>query len=330
MRYAPLSLLFVAITAAAAPSPTLTVVEVNRDQIGDLFTPEFPAAEDEPGGLFVPSDADPSWFAIGLRTGDVIRFLDGVPAAGRIMLRDGLNLLEIDRNGKSIVLRVLVHGPATDTKKLTPTDFDELVARLAKPEPRSTVVHRGKTPSGVRITDFTLEFRMNFELGDIVRSIDGKPIVSDQALVAALTNLKVGTTLINVTRHGRAVTLEVTREAPLDLSTVKRISATRYEIPKLLADAVQDDLFVVTQKLETVPVVARNKVRGVRVYNIQGDAPAAAVGLQNDDIILDLEGRSIATIGEGAAALRAIAGLPRFTLHIERKGKPLAITYVIR
>lgn len=330
MRYAPLALLLVAITATAAPAPTLAVIEVKRSQIGDLFAPELPAAEDDPGGLFVPQDADPQWFALGLKAGDVIRFLDGVPAAGRIMMRDGLNLLEIERNGRTIMLRILVHGPSTDTKRLTATDFDDLIARLARPEIRSTVVRRGNTPSGVRITDFILDFRLDLELGDIVRSFDGQPIVSDKALAAAITNMKVGTTRILITRHGRPVTLEITRDAPLALSTVKRVSATRYEIPKALADAVQEDVFLVTQKLDVVPVVVKSKVRGVRIYNIQSDAPAAAVGLQDDDIILDLEGRPIATAGDGVAALHAIAGMAQFALHIERKGKPMTITYVIR
>lgn len=330
MKSITLSLLLVAVTATAAPAPTLSVVEVERDQIGDMMTPELTAAEDEPGGMLVTAASDQAWFAIGFRVGDVIRYIDGLPATTRIMLRDGMNLLEIDRDGRKLLFRVLVHGPAVEKKHLSPSDFEDLEDRLAKPEPRSTVVRRRNAPSGVRVTDFLIELQLDIEIGDIVRTIDGKPIRSDAALVSALRNLKIGLTRIQLERHRRPVTLEVTRDAPLDLSQIKRVSATRYEIPRALVDIVQDDLFVATRKLEAVAVVAKNTVRGVRIYNLKPDAPAAAVGLENDDLILDVDGHAIATISDAVRALRAIAGASQVTLHVERNGKPLAFTYVVR
>ncbi|MEJ7604366.1 MAG: PDZ domain-containing protein [Kofleriaceae bacterium] len=330
MRYTAISLLLVAATAVAAPAPTLVNVEVERDQVGGMLTQELPAAETEPGGLLVNAGADPQWFAVGLKVGDVIRYLDGTAAAGRLMLRDGLNVLEVDRGGRVIVVRVLIHGPATATKQLSPSDFEELAASLVQPDPQATIVRRGKTATGVRITEFLLSFRLDLEIGDIVRRIDGSPILSNGELITALQQLKVGTTRFELERHGRPVTLEIIRDAPADLAKIKRVSATRYEIPRALADVLQADLFIARMKLDSELVVTKKLARGVRIHNVQRDAPAAAVGLQNDDIILDVEGRPVSSISEAADAVRAIATATQVTVHIERNGKPLAFTYVIK
>ena len=330
MRYSAISLLLVAATAVAAPAPTFVAIEVERDQVGSVFTQELGAAETEPGGLLVHAAADPQWFAVGLRAGDVIRYHDGAPAAGRLMLRDGMNVLEIGRGGRPLVIRILIHGPASSTKQLSPSDFEDLSNALAQPGVRSTSIRRGQTASGVRITDFMLSFSLDLEVGDIVRSIDGAPVVSDAALVTALQHLAVGTTRIQLERHGRPVTLEITRAAPPALSKIKRVSATRYEIPHQLAQVLQDDLFVARIKLEAEIVVTKKGARGVRIFDVHRDAPAAAIGLQNDDVILDVEGRSIATISDAADAVRALANASQVTVRIERGGKPLIFTYVIK
>ena len=330
MRYTALPLLLVAATAVAAPAPTFVAIEVERDQVGSVFTNELAAAETEPGGLLVHATADPQWFAVGLQAGDLIRYHDGSPAAGRLMLRDGMNVLEIDRGGRPVVLRVLIHGPATATKRLSPSDFEDLATSLAQPGARSSSIRRGKTASGVRITYFILSFRLDLEVGDLVRTIDSTPIVSDGALVTALQNLEVGTTRIQLERHGRPVTLEVTRDAPPALSKIKRVSATRYEIPRELAQVLQDDLFVARIKLDSEVVTTKKGARGVRIFDVHKDAPAAAIGLQNDDIILAVEGRSIATISDAADTLRALANAPQVSVRVERNGKPLTFTYVVK
>ena len=330
MHSITLTLLLVAATAAAAPAPKLLVVEVNRSKIGDLKTAELPAAEAEPGGALVHTGADPVYFAIGLRAGDVIRSVDGSPTTGRVSLRDGVTMLEIERYGAPLILRVMIHGPPTATKRLSATDFEDLIARLAQPKVHSTVVRRGDTPSGVRLVDFMLELQIDLEIGDIIRSIDSKQIRSDADLVAALQSLTIGPTWIKLERHGRPMTLELTRDEPIELSKIKRLSATTYAIPRSVVDAIQTDPFVAIRKLETVAVVAKNAVRGIRIYNMKPDAPATLIGLQNDDIVLDLDGHSIATLSKMFTAVAALKDVERFTMHIERNGKPLTLTFVIR
>jgi S1-C subfamily serine protease len=330
MHAITLLLLLVAVTATAAPAPKLVVVEVTRAKIGDLTMTELPASEAEPGGVLVHAGADPVYFAVGLRAGDVIRYVDGTPATGRVYLRDGVTMLEIERYGAPLLLRVLIHGPPTDTKQLSTTDFEDLIARLAQAKTRSTVVRRGDIPSGVRIIDFILELQLGLEIGDIIRSIDSKQIRSDAELVSALQSLTIGPTYIKLERHGRPITLELTRDEPIELSRIKKLGATRYSIPRSVIDALGRDPFVAVRKLDVVPVVAKNVVRGVRIYNMKSDAPAALIGLQNDDIILDVEGRSIASISQASTALGALADLERFTMHLERNGKPLTLAFMIK
>jgi S1-C subfamily serine protease len=332
MKLAICALLVTSTIAAAAPKPTLVNVEVERDALGyQSFLSQLPAAEVEPGGLLVPQQPGAHWLAMGLKPGDVIRYFDGTPAADRIMVRDGVNVFEIVRNGKPIVLRVLVHSPSTETSTLRETDFQDVLKRIVGPDPHSTVVkNKAGAITGVRVTNMLLGFSVELSVGDIVRTIDGKPIRSDAELVAALQTLRVGRTDIVVERYGRTVTIELTRLAPSDFSKIKKLATNRYEVPRAIADAIDNDIWLLTRNIETVRVVAKSEVRGVRIYNIANDSLVAALGFLNDDIILDVEGRPVATLEEALAVARDLTSAATIVVNVQRDGRKVPITFVIK
>jgi type II secretory pathway component PulC len=154
-------------------------------------------------------------------------------------------------------------------------------------------------------------------------------VVTHAALIAALRQLRVGHTDIVVERHGRPVTIQVERDAPVDLKTITRISATRFDIPAALARTLAEDLELVTRKVKTNPVFEAGAVRGLRLLDVEHDSLCAAIGLQNNDVLLDIEGRSVGSMSLYEAKYH-IDEAKQFTIHVERKRKRVAITYVIR
>jgi hypothetical protein len=330
MKLALSLFVFLATTTAAASPPPVILLDVDRDQLDGIVWSQLPPSEVEPGGLVVPANADASWFTVGLKPGDILRYLDGEAAVGLILLRDGVNLLEIERNRKPLLLRVTIHGPALATARLRETEFEELAKQLASvSDPHTTVVRRKDVPSGVRVVTSLLRFSIDLRVGDIVRRVDGVPVVSEAAFVAALRQLRVGHTDLQIERSGRPVTIQVERDAPIDLSTVTRISATRFDIPKSVVKSLGEDPELVTRKVKSMPVVRAGAVRGLRLYGVEHGSVCAAMGLQNDDVLLDIEGRSIGSLTTFEAH-ELIDGAKQFTIHIERKRKRVAITYVVR
>jgi S1-C subfamily serine protease len=314
-------------SSLAAAAPQVITVEVDRDVIGyGHMIDELPAAETEPGGLLVPADAGPHWLALGLKPGDLVRYHDGTPATDRLMLGDGLTTLDVVRNGKPVMLRIVIHGPAVETSTVKESDYQDVLKRLARNDPHATPLKDAKgTPSGVRVVDIMLHFELELAIGDIVRTIDGKPVRTEAEFIAALQNLRVGQTDIEVERYGRNVTVQLTRVAPLDLKTITKLSATKYELPRALADAIAADPQLLGHNLET-----SEQGKGVRLSNIAPDSVCAALGLANEDIVVDVEGLSVATYMDALHAVGKLSGEDKITVNILRKNKKLAITYTIR
>ncbi len=123
--------------------------------------------------------------------------------------------------------------------------------------------------------------------------------------------------------------MTVERDAPIDPKTIKRISPTRFDIPKATATTIEEDIHLIHRNMEYAPVVHAGAVRGLRLFNVESDSLCAALGLQNEDVLLDIEGRTVGSL-DLYDAMRLLVGTPQFTIHVERKHKRIAITYVVR
>ena len=323
-----LALLLLLVSATASAAPPIVEIELEREKLGNDWT-DIPVAETYPGGLLVPAKVEPAWAEVGLEAGDLIRYIDGSPATSMGRIRDGRTVIELERKRQPVVLRLTVHGPSVVPVDLSQSDFEDSTTRLAGMQ-LATVVRQKGVPIGVRVNAMYLSIHFDIEEGDIVRTIDGQPIHSDAALVAALGGLRVGKTQISVERLGRPVTIEITRRAPLELATIKRHSATRFDVPRAIVEAVDSDTALLTRKLETEVIADSGAVQGIRLFDVAADSLAAALGLQNGDVLLAIEGRSIGSINSVYLATTLFGGAQQLTIQIERKRKKLAITYVFR
>jgi type II secretory pathway component PulC len=292
-----------------------------------LHSPQQATAE--PGGFEVPAHPAPEWTALGLVAGDVIRYINGQPAGDRMMMGEGVTMLEIDRRGKRVFLRVVVHGKPVRALTLTQHAFDRIV-EISKGTDLATPVQQGPRTSGVRILDMLLSLHAVLSPGDIVRTIDGTAILSQAELATALQNLRIGTTAIAFERDGREIRLEITRNAALDFTQIKKHGATKFEVPRQIVTAIDADSELVTGHVKLVPATSGGKLHGVRLVDIEPGSLCAALGLVDGDIVLDADGRSLDSMEDAFRAEMELANEPTITLHVERRGKPLSLVYSIR
>lgn len=62
---------------------------------------------------------------------------------------------------------------------------------------------------------------------------------------------------------------------------------------------------------------------------MEPDSLCAAIGLRDDDIVIDVDGLSIDTLEDAMRAHTGLANAASITVHIERSGKRNAMTYSI-
>lgn len=327
MKLAALALVVTAAVAQAAPQ--VIEVEVERAELAASWT-ALPDHDLEPGGAIVPPNADAAWRRIGLQPGDIVRFVDGKPAQAVDEPRDGITLYEIERGGRRMLVRVMIHGKDALKAELSESAFQNILDRIIDPDPRTVPVRDKRGPSGVRVIDFFLGIHLELERGDIVRTIGGVPIYSNAAFVDAIRKLPVGFTEVIVERFGRRVAIELNRVAPIDRTTIERISATRYDIARATFEALGEDTNVIEQGVEAAPRVERGVTTGLRLAKVAPDSLVAALGLQVDDVLLEIEGRSIGSFDGIYDARSTVTNAPQITIKLERKRKRIAITYVIR
>jgi hypothetical protein len=334
---APLLAVFGAViapAAVAAPNATsqLVVVEVDHSAVGyRLRQQKLVQATVDPGGLEIPATATGGdWLALGFKAGDRVVAQNGSPVGESLGIHDGVYLFDVIRNNKKLVIELIVHPAPKQSKTIDEQQYDKLIDMFNTPELRSTPVSNASGVIGVRVIDTLLSLRLEVDVGDVIHTIDGQPIKSDAELTTAVKNLRVGPTEVVLDRLGRPLTLTLIRKAPIDLKAIKQLTPTKFEVTRAFADAVLADHWILARKLDASPSVKNGREHGFTVYNLQPDAPAAALGIANGDLVLDIDGRSFDNLGEIIDLLGDLQGASSVVVHLERKGKPMAVTYVVK
>ena len=330
MRHS-LWLLFASATAVAAPVTGRPIKAVNLeiDHEHVIILAGTPATE-EPGGMRVPDDAGDEWREIGLLPGDTVRDLNGSALSEQLVIGSGVSVLEIQRGGKPLLLRLVIHDPSPAEVTLSDAQWKDMLDSISGRTPLATPMMHDGRPSGVRVVDMLLALNLRLDTGDIVRAVAGVPIRNADGLLNALHDLPVGDTPIEIDRGGRRITVTVTREAPIDFTGIHATGKNHYEVPRMIAEEIEKDARLVVRGLDSTPFVDAGKVRGTKLFAIDPASLAAALGLHNDDIVLDVEGKPLDTFEHIYSAVYDLRDATSLTVHLERHGKPLALTYEIQ
>jgi S1-C subfamily serine protease len=314
------------IAAPKAASVKLVMVEVDDHEMA--FSNQLQPTTIEPGGLFVPPDVAKEWLELGLLPGDIIRFANGSPTTDHFYVADGVTVLDIVRNGKPAIIHIMAHGKSTAQVDLSADSFKDLIDATTR-GPIATPLLVDNKPSGVRVIDMLVPLYIQLYAGDIVRSIDGKPVHTDAELVAALRSLRIGTTNILVERADRPVSIEIRRAAPIDFAKIRSVGHNHYELPRSLVKALSEEPSLMTQQIQLVPVARNGTIHGHKIFGIESGSVAAAAGLQNDDVVLDINDKSLDSTEQAYSANYELSSEDVLKIHLERKGKPLELVYTV-
>ncbi|HEY1814068.1 MAG TPA: PDZ domain-containing protein [Kofleriaceae bacterium] len=194
---------------SAAP-PTVLQVDVDLEKLDRESDLKF--SETEPIGLAVTMDGGRYWQQIGCKVGDLIQRMDGDPTStSQSGFSEGVHSVELLRDGKPVLLRVVVHGPVLRTVHLTASDAADVVTRIDRSGAGAIAIPL-KHAQGVRVIESGLDSGLELRPGDIVVAIGDRAIASEADLIEAMKNISAGHTNVTLHRDGRTLTVTWERE----------------------------------------------------------------------------------------------------------------------
>jgi len=155
--------------------------------------------------------------------------------------------------------------------------------------------------------------------GDIIKSVDDKVIKNVNELVKEIQKKKVGQKVkLNIIRDGKAMTIEVTTASMPD----KPELAKEKEVEEKLGARVQE----LTPQLALRYRISVIK-RGVVVTGVEEGSLADEIGLEEGDVILEINRKKIETIKDFEKAVKDANIDKGILFHLHRKGSSFYLTY---
>jgi len=132
--------------------------------------------------------------------------------------------------------------------------------------------------------------------GDIITTVDGQPVHSDDEMTEIMRRIPIGRTVdVVYIRDGETKNTKMTTIAREEMDRLKKVFATRPQGRGRFG--FNDD------DTERVPIEG-TKMFGVRVDNISPSLPADMAGIKNGDVIIEFDGIPIRTTDELSERVR--------------------------
>jgi S1-C subfamily serine protease len=155
--------------------------------------------------------------------------------------------------------------------------------------------------------------------GDIIKSVDDKPVKNVNELVKEIQKKKVGQKVkLSLLRDGKSMTIEVTTSAMPDKPELSKDK----EVEEKIGARVQE----LTPQLATRYRIAGVK-RGVIILGVEDGSLADEMGLQEGDVILEVNRNKIETIKDFEKTIKEANFEKGILFHIHRKGSSFYLTY---
>jgi type II secretory pathway component PulC len=305
---------------------------------------------DEPVGLLAIARIP----KLGLEKGDLVRAINGAPALteahsfGAMHIRNKRVVLAMTvlRGKKELVITLHIK-PGSTTEH---TEREYFVTTLDRNKQWGVngeyrPVTRDGNPSGV-VVEMPWFLVMNGpEEGDIIRRIDGKPVTTADEVAAALEAARDHAQMVlDIDRLGEPFQMTVVFDdspkqvaippsptaAPIDLSKIKKINDTTYEVPSSVIDAVLADPMGTSKGARVVPAVKDGKPDGFKLYAIRPSSIFAALGLQNGDTLEKINNYELTSADKALEAYTKIRDSTNLKVEITRRGKTITIEYRIK
>jgi len=155
--------------------------------------------------------------------------------------------------------------------------------------------------------------------GDIIKSVDDKPVKNVNELVREILKRKVGEKVkLNIVRDGKPMTLEVTTKAMPEKAEL----AKEKEEEGTLGAKVQE----LTPQLATQYRISGIR-QGVVVISVEDGSLADEIGLQEGDVILEINRKKIENLKDFNKAIKDGNFEKGILFQLHRKGSSFYITY---
>ena len=149
--------------------------------------------------------------------------------------------------------------------------------------------------------------------GDIIKSVDDKAIKNTNELIKEIQKKKVGQKVkLNVVRDGKPTTIEITLTAMPD----KPEALKEKESEEKLGARVQE----LTPQLSARYRISSEIKRGVVVISVGEGSPADELGLQEGDVILEINRKKIETTKDFERAIKDINLDKGIVFRLHRRG----------
>jgi serine protease Do len=149
--------------------------------------------------------------------------------------------------------------------------------------------------------------------GDIMKSVDDKAIKNTNELIKEIQKKKVGQKVkLNVVRDGKPMTIEVTLTAMPD----KPEALKEKEGEEKLGARVQE----LTPQLSARYRISSEIKRGVIVISVEEGSPADELGLQEGDVVLEINRKKIETTKDFDRAIKDINLDKGIVFRLHRRG----------
>lgn len=155
---------------------------------------------------------------------------------------------------------------------------------------------------------------------DVITQVDGQPVTTDTQLQHEILKKKVGQTVeLTVWRKGQTLKLPVsTGELPNDIAR-----ASNQSRPDNPQEPEQTNRFGLQVQELTKEVAARLKLnvqQGVIVTDVADNSLAAQQGIEREDVITEVDGKAITSVGSFREALTKADPRKGVLLYLDRKG----------
>jgi serine protease Do len=149
--------------------------------------------------------------------------------------------------------------------------------------------------------------------GDIIKSVEDKAIKNANELVKEIQKKKVGQKVkLSMVRDGKPMTIEVTLSAMPD----KPEAMKEKEVEEKLGAQVQE----LTPQLAARYRISSEIKRGVVVISVEEGSPADELGLQEGDVILEINRKKIETIKDFEKAIKDLNLEKGIVFRLHRRG----------
>ncbi len=161
--------------------------------------------------------------------------------------------------------------------------------------------------------------KAGLQSGDIIKSVDDKPVKNVNELIKEIQKKKVGQKVkLNLIRDGKPLTVEVITSAMPDKPEISK----EVEVEEKLGAKVQE---------LTPQLAARYRITGVKrgivIISIEEGSIADEIGLQEGDVILEINRKKVETLKDFEKAIKDANFEKGVIFYLHRRGSSFYLSY---